>query len=212
MPKTAEIKFISEDFDVGELDHLSWDSAREIKTKSLWSGQRAVKKRRFVTQMLWSDKSLYVRFKANQGERPLLNHQPDLTKKTKALWEWDVCEMFLAPDVNDPSKYFEFEVAPTGEWLDLRIHQQSEKRHTDWDFESGMKTSAVIEHDLITTAFKVDWASLGAAPKEGDTWKGNLLRAVGRGNGRGYLAWSATRTEKPNFHVPERFGDFRFVK
>ena len=212
MPKSADIQFVENDIPIDDLDHPSWDMAREVKIKSLWNGQRAVKKRRFIAQLLWNEEALFVRFKANQGERPFINESPDLSKKANGLWERDVCELFLACDPDNPRKYFEFEIAPTGEWLDLRIHQEPEKRHTDWEFESGMKTAARIERDLITMAFAVNWSALGVTPKAGDTWKGNLLRVVGRGNGRGYLAWSATRTETPNFHVPERFGDFNFIK
>jgi hypothetical protein len=49
-------------------------------------------------------------------------------------------------------------------------------------------------------------------PKSGDVWLGNLLRCVGRDPDRGYLAWQPTMTEKPNFHVPEKFGEFEFVR
>ncbi|MDH3528126.1 MAG: carbohydrate-binding family 9-like protein [Acidobacteriota bacterium] len=212
MGKSANIKYIETDFEISDLENAAWDAADTIKIKSYWSGQRAPKKRRFTAKMLWSESALYVRFDANQGEPLVISEKPDLTKKTRGLWDRDVCELFISPFRDDARKYFEFEVAPTGEWIDLGIYQGPEKRDTDWDYASGMTTAAKIEYDLVVMAFRVEWTAFGSKPAAGDVWKGNLLRAVGKGENRGYLAWSATRTEVPNFHVPERFGEFFFVR
>jgi alpha-galactosidase len=208
----AEIRYISADFDISELDHKLWKRARSIKTEHYWSGEKAPKGRRFKTKMLWSDKALYVRFEANQDEPLVVSDEPNLKSKTRGLWERDVCEIFLAPNRDDFRRYFEFEVAPTGEWIDLGIFQKPDERITDWDYESGMKTAAKIEKDGVYMAFKVEWSAFGQTPKSGDVWAGNILRAVGKDPDRGYLAWSPTWTEKPNFHVPEKFGEFEFVR
>ncbi len=73
-------------------------------------------------------------------------------------------------------------------------------------------TSAVrVEDDRIVMAIKLPFAAFGKTPSEGDVWLGNLFRCVGEDPTRGYLAWRPTRTEKPNFHVPEAFGEFRFA-
>jgi hypothetical protein len=61
-------------------------------------------------------------------------------------------------------------------------------------------------------AFKIPWKAFGGKPATGDVWLGNLYRAVGTGDTRGYLAWSPTMTKDPQFHVPEKFGEFVFVK
>jgi hypothetical protein len=60
-------------------------------------------------------------------------------------------------------------------------------------------------------ALKVPWSAFGRKPRPGDVWLGNLFRCVGKDPNRGYLAWSPTLTKVPNFHVPERFGEFVFV-
>jgi hypothetical protein len=57
---------------------------------------------------------------------------------------------------------------------------------------------------------KVPWTAFGKKPESGDVWLGNLFRQVGSGETRGYLAWSPTMTRTPNFHVPEKFGEFVF--
>lgn len=208
----AKIQYISEDFPISDLDNKAWKSSKSISIKYYWSGEKAPEGRRFNTNLLWSDTALYVRFEANQAEPLVVSETPDLKSKTRGLWDRDVCEIFLAPKSKEFRKYFEFEVAPTGEWIDLGIHQKPDERITDWDYESGMKTAARIEERKVITAFKVEWRAFGVTPKAGDIWLGNILRAMGSEPNRGYLTWQPTLTEQPNFHVPEKFGEFEFVK
>ena len=138
--------------------------------------------------------------------------EPSFNAKTIGLWERDVCEIFIAPDPTEPRKYFEFEVAPTGEWLDLAIDSTSGERVADWEYRSGMEVAAKIEDDRILIAMKIPWEAYGRKPKAGDVWLANIFRCVGREPERGYLAWQPTFTEKPNFHVPEKFGQLTFVE
>lgn len=205
-----EIKRISDDFSIKELENDLWNSAQEYSITKYWSGETAPVGRHFKTRLLWSPDSLYVRFEANQTEPLVISETPDLSSKTNGLWERDVCEIFLAPNPLEFRKYFEFEVAPTGEWIDLEIHQMPDKRETNFEYNSGMQPAAKIEKDKIWMAFKIDWQAFCKIPKAGEIWKGNILRCIGEGETRGYLAWQPTLTEKPNFHVPEKFGDFIF--
>lgn len=209
-PRT-KVRHIASDFEIGELDDLRWRSAKAVKVRDYWSGKKAPKGRRFEARLLWSDSYLYVRFDAAQSEALVVSDSPDLSREADKLWDRDVCEIFIAPDKANFRHYFEFEVAPTGEWLDLKIHQKPDERITDWEYSSGMKTAAKIEKDRVVMAIKVPWSSMGAKPSAGDVWVGNLFRAVGSGESRGYLAWSPTLTETPNFHRPDLFGEFEFV-
>ena len=129
----------------------------------------------------------------------------------RQLWDRDVCEIFIAPDNREPRKYFEFEVAPNGEWIDLTIDLTSGTRETGWDYKSGMKSTAKIGKDKVVMAIKVEWKALGKTPKTGDVWLGNLFRCVGKDPTRGYLAWQPTFTKEPAFHVPDKFGKFVFM-
>ncbi len=161
--------------------------------------------------MLWSASALYVRFEAEQAEALVVNDNPELEKKTMRLWERDVCELFIAPDARNRRRYYEFEIAPTGEWLDLVVDWMKDEPR-DWEYTSGMETFAKIEPGHVTMAMKIPWAAFGREPIVGDVWLGNLFRQVGSGETRGYLAWSPTMTKEPQFHVPEKFGEFVFVK
>lgn len=205
-----KITHIEKDFSIDELDNESWTKADEIPIDKYWSGENAPKDRQFKTKILWSDAAIYVRFEANQNEPLIVSEKADLTSKTRGLWDRDVCEIFLAPDKKEFRKYFEFEIAPNGEWIDLGIYQKPDERITDWDYASGMKSAALIEKTKVTMAIKIEWSAFGKTPKAKDVWLGNIFRCVGAGATRGYLAWSPTETKLPSFHVPEKFGEFEF--
>lgn len=205
------ITHIDTELEIDDLESPAWDKAAEVPVGSYWSGAKAPENRHFAARLLWSDTALYVRFEGNQTEPLNVSNSPDLTKKTIGLWDRDVCEIFIAPDRKARNKYFEFEIAPTGEWIDLGIVVTSKRRITDLEYNSGMKSAAVIKPDKVLMAIKVEWKALGKTPKAGDVWLGNLFRCIGKDPTRGYLSWQATKTKQPNFHVPAKFGEFHFV-
>ena len=212
MTDRIKIAPVKNDFPVSELNNKAWKAANEILIDKYWSGENAPVGRRFKAKLLWSKTALYVRFEANQTEPPVVSDAPNLENKTKGLWDRDVCEIFLAPNKAEFRKYFEFEIAPNGEWIDLGIHQKPDERITDWDYHSGMQSKAVIEKGKTFAAIKVEWRAFGTTPNAGDVWLGNIFRCVGAGATRGYLTWQPTLTKEASFHVPEKFGEFEFVK
>lgn len=206
------VNFLSEDFPISELDNKSWETAKETLIGKYWSGKIAPDSRHFKAKLLWSRAALYVRFEANQTEPLIVSETANLKSKTKGLWDRDVCEIFLAPNKDEPRKYFEFEIAPNGEWIDLGIYQKPDERITDWEYNSEMKSKVLIEKEKNVMAIKIEWKAFGKTPKAGEKWMGNIFRCVGSDETRGYLAWQPTKTKTPSFHVPEKFGEFEFVK
>jgi len=206
------ITHIKKEIATSAFGDAAWKRAKKVVIETYWSGETAPATRKFEARLLWSATALYVRFVAEQHEPLVVSTRPDLEKKVRGLWDRDVCEIFIAPDRATPNKYFEFEVAPTGEWIDLGIEVTPEKRVTDWDYTSGMEAAATIEKNKVIEVIKIPFKALGRAPKGGDIWLGNLFRCVGAGATRGYLAWRPTKTKEPAFHVPTAFGEFEFMK
>ena len=207
----VRIRHIDSDFNISELDNKLWADAEQVEIDRYWSGEKAPKSRYSTAQLLWSDRALYVRFVSVQNEPLIAAERPDLAKKSIGLWDRDVCEIFIAPDKKKPNNYFEFEIAPNGEWIDLGIEVLPNKRITDWEYASGMRSAARVENEKVVSAIKVEWEAFGRTPNRGETWRGNLFRCVGKDPGRGYLAWRPTLTKQPAFHVPDKFGVFEFV-
>ena len=210
--KRLRVIHISDELAIGELSSAVWDMAHDVTITKYWSGVAAPATRQFNVRLLWSDTALYVRFEATQNEPLIVSEKPDLTQKIKGLWDRDVCEIFIAPDKKNRNKYFEFEIAPNGEWIDLGIEVTPKARLTDWDYRSNMTSATRIDSDKVVMAIKIPFAALGKTPKTGDVWLGNLFRCIGKDPTRGYLAWQPTKTKEPAYHVPKAFGEFQFVK
>jgi hypothetical protein len=189
-----------------EMDHLEWNKAQPALLNHYWSGEAAPAGRHAEARILWSNQALHVRFVCHQAEPLIVSSNPEKSKKTMGLWDRDACEIFIAPDPNVVERYFEFEAAPTGEWLDVAIHWAADKRESDWKFQSGMTTAARVEKDRVTIAMRIPWNHWIHKPERAERWRVNLFRCVGKDPDRGYLAWQPTRTKEPNFHVPQVFG------
>ena len=209
--KTISAHHLASDLHVADFDNAQWGKAQPVQIDRYWSGDPAPASRHAEARILWSNKALYLRFVCHQGEPLIVSDKPQSEKKTMGLWERDVCEIFIAPDRNVVERYFEFEAAPTGEWIDVAIHWTPEKRESDWEFASHMTTAARVETERITIAMRIPWNHWIHEPQKGERWRINLFRCVGKDPDRGYLAWQATKTPKPNFHVPQVFGWLVFV-
>ena len=196
---------------VADFTHTEWERAQPALLTRYWSGAAAPAGRHAEARLLWTEEALYARFRCRQDEPLIVAAAPQLARKTIGLWERDVCEIFLAPDERAPESYYELEVAPTGEWLDLAIRQLPAERLTDWEYRSGMEVAARAREDEVVMALRAPWTAFGQRAEAGAEWRVNLFRCVGAGDTRGYLAWRPTRTPHPNFHVPAAFGRLRFV-
>jgi hypothetical protein len=193
-----------------EFHNPEWAQAQPLQITRQWSGEEAPVSRHAEARIIWTEESLVVRFICRQEEPLTVNSNPRFDKKTIRLWDKDVCEIFVAPDVRAPQRYFEFEAAPTGEWVDLAINFTPAGRETDFEFLSGMTVAALVSDGQMMIAMSIPWSASIPKPKPGDVWRVNLFRCVGVGNER-YLAWQPTLTAEPNFHVPEVFGWLDFV-
>jgi len=208
--ETIKARYSDSDLAVTQFDHVHWTRAQPIQIAHYWSGEEAPVSRHAEARIIWSDETLGVRFVCNQKEPLIVNSNPQLDQKTIGLWDRDVCEIFIAPDAANPNRYFEFEAAPTGEWVDLAVNLTPTERETDRAFYSGMTVAARLAQDQVTVSMRIPWSDSIPKPAIGDEWRINLFRCVGTGNQR-YLTWQPTHTPEANFHVPEAFGWLRFA-
>jgi hypothetical protein len=191
---------------VDDLDSSTWQHVPSISINRYWSGHEAPVQKHAEAQVCWSEEALHVRFVGNQHEPLVVSSNPITSEKTIGLWERDVCEIFVAPDPMNPNRYFEFEAAPTGEWVDLGILIATSGKETDWNFQSGMSVAARVQGGQLTIGMRIPWSERIPQPQRGKEWRVNLFRCVGPESEQRYLAWQPTETSQPNFHVPEAFG------
>jgi hypothetical protein len=207
---TIVAPFTGTDICAGDFEHRAWSTAKPALIRRYWSGADAPPARHAEARIVWSAEALTVRFNCKQAEPLIVSPLPELEQKTIGLWERDVCELFVAHDQTQPNRYLEFEVAPSGEWLDLAIELIDGVRHTDWEFHSGMTAAARVAGEQVVVGMRLPWNESLPRPQVGDVWRANLFRCVGPGDER-YLAWQPTGTPQPNFHVPEAFGQLEFA-
>ena len=103
------------------LQSMSKDCSRQIDYPDIKTAIRG----------FWTDKDLYLLFVCPYNVLNLFL-PADNTKKRVGLWDRDVVEMFLGDDWNNIRHYREFEIAPTGDWIDLAIDLDHESYNHDW--------------------------------------------------------------------------------
>lgn len=203
-------EYVSKPLAADDFDNEAWQRCEPVTIAQQWSGAPAPVERRAEARICWSDEALHVRFVCNQHEPLVVSAEPTTDHKTLGLWDRDVCEIFIAPNPETPERYFEFEAAPTGEWVDLGIVITPEGRETDWNFRSGMSAAASVSEREVQIEMTIPWSASIPKPNRGDLWLVNLFRCVGPEAPDRYLAWRPTHTPEPAFHVPEAFGPLRF--
>ena len=161
----------------------------------------------------WTATDLYLLFRCPYGELNLFL-PPNHAAPHVGLWDRDVVEMFLGDDWQNIRHYREFEIAPTGDWIDLAIDLDHESYDHSW--RSGWQTLARVDeaNKIWYAAALIPLKAVSAQPvKAGTKWRMNLYRIDGLGADpqRHFLCWQPTcvQNRDPN-HVPEHFGTLVF--
>lgn len=160
---------------------------------------------------LWTQKYLYFAF-SSPYSRLNTYHDPDPKLERWELWERDVVEVFLNPQPARMNRYYEFEVAPNNQWLDLEIDLSTTPPAHNASWNSGFDRATRVDttRHLWTCEMRIPYVSMDAVvPSPQARWRINLFRAEGFGSERRFLAWSVIPDSK-TFHVPARFGVLRF--
>jgi len=161
----------------------------------------------------WTDTHLHLRFRCPY--RSLNRFAPAHNGRDRdKLWDRDVVEMFLGDDWKNIRHYREYEIAPTGDRVDLAIDLDKEGGGRAWN--SGWQTRARIDERARVwyAVASIPLASVSSARvSPGTRWRMNLYRIDGQGpdSERRFLCWQPTCVvnRDPN-HVPEAFGTLIF--
>lgn len=197
-----------------------WQVAEPVRFHSDWQGKKPDPARETEVRVLWSPETLYLRFACRYRETFVFD-DCDPNGRRDRLWERDVVEAFLQPPdmlsqssaaVRNPESrfyafYTEFEVAPNGAWIDLKISPAGGA-----NLESGLQRSVYLDQrrKIWTSELAVPIRALTKNFDPRMPWRVNFYRVEGRSEPRAYLGWSPTMTAEPDFHVPEAFGVLKF--
>jgi alpha-galactosidase len=182
-----------------------WERAQPAVFRADWQGKQEDPQRETEARLLWSYKSLFVRFRCRYREIYVYEGG---NRRRDRLWLRDVAELFIRRGDEDPGHYREFEISPNGDWLDLDI-SPGKKTHLFCDLKSRVRIQADLR--LWTAELAIPLDCLATSFDPGEIWRLNLFRIEGAEPHRFYSAWQPTHTPQPNFHVPEKFGELQFA-
>lgn len=208
--KRAAADFITD----GNLGKKAWKDANWVEFSHNISGKADNPQQATRVGSLWTDKYIYFAFSCKYDSLNLFEGE-DIAKERWELWNRDVAEVFLNPEPERVIHYYEFEVAPNNQWIDLEI-TRGEKPNHDASWNSGFEHATRVDakNHIWMAEMRIPLASMGISKlKPGVEWRANFFRAAGKGSDtqRMFLAWS-TIPEGTTFHVPSRFGILRLVK
>ena len=211
----VEARFAGEDFvPDGNLSKSAWKRAEWVEFDHDMSGRRAYPEARTRAAVVWTKTAVYFAFSCRYVS--VNSYQDENADKERwELWNRDVVEVFLNPGPERVNHYYEYEVAPNNQWIDLEIDKDKTPfNDASWDSHFLHATHVDAATHVWTCEMRIPVAAMGVgAMPPGRDWRVNLYRADGPGDDshRRFMSWS-TIPEGTTFHVPTRFGLMRFVK
>lgn len=202
---TICVSRISQDFvPDGKLTEEMWKDARAARIEYGLQDAKAYPSLSTSVRALWSDKYLYLAFEAPYTELTM-EKMPGKAERL-GLWENDVVEFFVSTNATNPHSYSEYEWAPNGEQLDVKIDLPKK----DFEWSSQMESAAVIDRDakVWRVEARIPLTAIGGEmPKAGTRWRANLYRHDVAN--KVFLAWNPTLATTA--HEPSRFGWLAFT-
>jgi hypothetical protein len=199
----------------GDLSKPVWTVAPRVKFDLEVRSNKHFRDSETQVTSLWSRDYVYLGYRCAYRALNVYEGE-DITKERFGLWIKDTAEAFINPEPERINHYYEFEVAPNNQWVDLEIDiSKKDMGNVHWDsnFEHAVKVDA--RRHVWTAEMKIPVKSMGAKPLQpGTAWRLNLYRLDGPGDDsqRRFLAWSPLPPgTNRSFHQPASFGIIKFV-
>jgi hypothetical protein len=185
----------------GAIDEV-WSAAASVSFDTDWSGRPTASST--IVRAIWSEHALYMLWEV-EGTGLNTDHSRPVEVEREGLYKEDCVEIFFTPNPAEPKKYFEIELGPYGHYFDLAIDKKANTSDADWSSGAQIRTAVDPASHKAIIEVALTSPDILHSLKSGAKLPINMFRMEGKGT-RQYLAWSPTRTPRPNFHVPEAFG------
>ena len=110
----------------------AWSRAASAFIEQDCTHKTAYPKLKSQVRGFWTDTDVYLLF-ACPYDKLNLWQPADNSKDRDKLWDRDVVEFFLGDDWKNIKHYREFEIAPTGDWIDLAIDLTKNSYGAKWN-------------------------------------------------------------------------------
>ena len=123
----------------------------------------------------WTNQFLYLAYWCKY--KSLHTYQKEDPRAERwELWDRDVVEVFINPQPAHTEHYYEFEVAPNNQWIDLEIDLNSQQPH-DPAWNSGFEHATKVdpERHVWTVEMRIPVQSMGVQHVDPHTdWRINI--------------------------------------
>jgi len=196
----------------GNLEKEIWKGAQQIRFKRDAFLDVAYPEIETSVATVWTPQFLYLAYRCRFQSLHMFETEDPADERWE-LWNRDVVEAFMAPPDAGDSQYYEFEVAPNNQWLDLEI-DLSDGRPNPKNWNSGfLHATQVDKADGVWTAeMRIPVGAMGVKEIDPESnWRINFCRCDGHGSERRFLSWRSLDSGDRSFHQPARFGVLRFA-
>lgn len=206
---TVRVAPLRGSLDIKDLPSEAWRLAPLHRLEYNSGNAAAALQSSTLIRALYDDESLYLRYDAPYTELATFE-PPRFDSERVGLWDRDVVEAFIGTDTSNQKLYYEFEVAPTNEKLDLIITPEIPDvvKRLEWNSHWESFVHLDDSKKIWTTIMRIPLKALSEKPVTPSTrWRVNFYR-IDRAN-RAFLAFNPTLTG--SFHTPERFTVMEFL-
>jgi len=212
---------VKNDFELNsEHENEIWEKVAPIKLIDAITGEKG----RFDTnvRVLYSDNFLYVKFDCEDDYI-----WGTIEERNGTIYNEECVEVFLNP-ANCTHQYYELKLSPKNVVYDACVLNARTPQRPNEGIKplfqmniENMKTYVSVEGEMDKRGKGKKWQAYYAVPfdelfgaenvppKTGDTWRANFYRIDSPDKKQQeYYAWS--RTDRPAFHLPWRFGYLKF--
>lgn len=189
----------------------AWDGVPQLTLEDFRGSGNTIPGVHTRVAVAYTKSRLYLAYWCDYIE---LNYYEDTQARQERwqLWDRDVVEVFINPLPQQMNTYWEFEVSPNNQWIDLKINlDQDPVLDASWNSGFVHATKVDEKRKQWTCEIGIPVSSM-EIPRiyPGMEWRINFYRCDGIGDvkQRRLLAWSPTLDD--SFHIPNRFGLIQF--
>lgn len=205
----------------GNWNKTQWRSVKAVHLSN-YMGQIPSFRPNVHVKMMYDEDNIYVIFRVSD------RFVRSVVEEYNGPVSTDACvEFFFSPDINFPERYFNLETNAGGTPLmSYHISRQKESQKFSVDDLKKIeiahslpgKVDPEIDTPIVwTIEYKLPFSVLKkygsvVQPQEGVIWKANFYKTASKTSNPHYLTWSYVDNSKPNFHLPQFFGELTFEK
>src|SRR3989475_5304548 len=163
----------------GDLDKRVWRNASWKKFDRDMSGKIRYPQAEVRVASLWTARYVYFAFRCRYVALNVYEGE-DAVKERWELWNRDVVEVFANPEPERVNHYYEFEVAPNNQWIDLEIDKDKDPfNDAKWDSHFAHATRIDAKRHVWTCEMRIPISAIAPRPvavRPGTKWRINFFR------------------------------------